>query len=261
MAGINFEVGPIASSEWKDGALTIGADQQGAAGTGRQMESLQPLGLISRPNDPTTNELAEVQTAAGALYGTRGDDQYVIPLGDPALIGKIPQVSKGGTCLYNGTGAFTTLGGQDEKGSAMTYVPYVQDGTDKAMTVSIDVATAGQQNIQIIHGDGHSVKILADGSIVISNKTGSAFVIVDNDSVKIAGNVTLVGGTVVGNSPTAQPVMLAPDLMTWIGQVNAALAACAAVSGATTSGAVFPTVAAPTAVPVLTTLLSASPTP
>lgn len=259
MAGINFEVGPIASSEWKDGALTIGADQQGAAGTGRQMESLQPLGLISRPNDPTTNELAEVQTAAGALYGTRGDDQYVIPLGDPALIGKIPQVSKGGTCLYNGTGAFIVQNGQVEKGSTMIYVPYKDGSTDKAMVVSIDVGTDGSQNIQIVHGDGHGVKMLGGGKheVILSNKAGNGFVIVDDDGVKIAGNTTLVGGTVVGNSPTAQPVMLAPDLMTWITQANVAFAAIAAAGGNPTN----PTVTAPVAVPALTTLLSASPTP
>ena len=143
----------------------------------------------------------------------------------------------------------------------MLYVPYVQDDADKSMALSIDVQTAGSQNVQLIHGEGHSFKMLATGEVMLTNRGGDAYLQVDDDGVKIAGNTTIVGGVVVGNAPTAQQLPLGPDLMTWIGQVNAALGALNAVGGAPTAGANFPAVIVPTAVPILTTLLSASPTP
>lgn len=246
---LELDLGLCVSSEWVDGALKVGVDLLGVEGSGRQLEPLQPLGLYARPDDP--DAVGGVATnGSGALFGFLGDDGFVMPTTDPRTIGKVPQVKKGGTVLYNGRGCFLHMDG--ETGATMLYVPYA-NGT-KAMVVSIDVSPGGQENIQIRHGDGHGVSLLGSGEVAINNRAGDAGIVIDDSGITLNGNVKLVGGLVAGNVAAAEPVMLSTQLLAWIGQANAAFAAIAAAAGQPTN----PTVTAPVAAPVASTVVSAS---
>lgn len=257
---LEFDYGTCVSSTWDGGSLKVGVDHLGEQGSGRPLLPLQPLGLYARPLDPTMVG-GRVMKGAGALYGYQGDDGFVMPTTDPRLIDLIPKIGKGGTVLY-GAGPFMTMGGEDVLGSVMVLVPYkkVNGSNTKSMVLSFDVSTDGTENIQLTHGEGHGLKLLGDSnkSILLGSANGQATLMIDNNGINLIGKTKVVGGgLVVGNAPAAQPVMLAPDLMAWIAQVNVALAAAAAGSGLPTN----PTIVAPVAVPKFSSLLSASELP
>jgi hypothetical protein len=251
---LEFDYGTCVSSEFKDGALRIAPDLLGPEGSGRGGESIQPLGILFRPRDPDADENGTPSKGAGALYATLGDELYVLPTTDPRFLDKIPQVKPGGGVIYSAPGAFIYFDG--ETGTTQIFVPYDDDGTARTHVLTLN---AVDKCVQLTHGKGHGLSLLNDSknSVLLSNKAGDATLAVNDSGIVLNGNVTINGGIVAGNPVAAQPVMLGPDLMTWIAQVNTAMTALAAGSGLPTNA----TVTAPVAVPKLSTVASASPTP
>lgn len=254
-----WEYATAVFSEFKDGVLAITPDTQGDNSSAVTYQEIQPLGHRARPRDPEADSNGKSTIGAGLLTALQGHFGFCFPTTDPRALSRIPPTKKGGTCLHS-TGpvvGFYNIDG--DNGSQMAYVPYDLDASgnpQKSLVISIDTGTAGQENIQIRHGEGHGITIMNDAkhSIVINNKGGDACIILDDSGVTINGNLTINGGIVMGEVETAQPLVLAPELLVGWGQIIAALTTLNAAAGS-----VVPTITVPTSTPVASSKASSSP--
>lgn len=246
-------------SEFKDGVLSISPDVHGAKGSATPYHEIQPLGHRARPRDPDTDSDGKATVGAGLLTALLGHFGFCLPTTDPRALERIPPTKKGGTCLHS-TGpvvGFYNIDG--DNGSQMAYVPYDLDADgnpQKSLVISIDTGTVGQENIQIRHGEGHGVTIMNDAkhSVIINNKGGDACIVIDDDGITLNGNVKINGGLVMGEITTAQPIVLAPELLVGWAQMVAALTTISAAAGG-----MVPPIVVPTSTPVASTKGSASP--
>lgn len=202
-----------------DGFPSLGADFFGQEDAGvAPGEQLHPLGILSRPRDPELDGTGQPSKGATILRLVEGNEEHSIALGDPRAVPKLPANDKGGTVVYADTGEaalpFIRLSGTD--GTIQLYVPY--GGT--AMTIALDVSTPGQESIQLVHGDGMAIRMVAGGSnaITISNKGGDAYVSVDDAGITLNGNAQFIGGLAVGvpsppGPPPPMPVARAAEIV------------------------------------------------
>ncbi|NUP08459.1 MAG: hypothetical protein HOW73_20610 [Polyangiaceae bacterium] len=262
--GIVWDLGVATFSEFKEKVLNVSSQlfgpqtEGGDQPSGRGFRSVQPLGLLARPADPDKDSQGRISKAAGLLYGFIGNRSFGIPTTDPRAVDKIPPCRKGGTNLHS-TGtkvSFVNIDGED--GSVVIYVPYDHNASgvpQKSMAIAINVGTAGQENIQVRHGSGAAITMLSGGKspVIINNRQDNARIIVDDDGIKLNGNLTTNGGQVSGDVTSAQPLALYPDLATCIGQIIAALTT---IAGA--AGSVVPPITIPTALPKPATKASGS---
>lgn len=227
-------------SEFKDRALQIAVDLLGDAGegSGRGLQSLQPLGILARPNDPDVDSDGTPTKGAGVLYGWSGHEGFAIPTTDPRILSKIPELPKGSTVLYACNGSLIYMDGQT--GDVTHLVPYKEGSTDKAHAFTFDIAN---KSVQLRHGDGMGIAITAGGknSVVINNKAGDAYVEVNDDGAVINGaKVTINGGVLAGDPVTAQGVVLGNDFTAWKAAVDTAIATIAAAAGSMVPAGIVP---------------------
>ncbi len=221
-----------------DGFPSAGADFFGEENAGVPPgEQLHPLGILSRPRDPDVDSTGQPSKGATVMRLIEGSQEHAIALGDPRAVPKLPQNDKGGTIVYADTGAaalpFVRLSGTN--GTFQVYVPY----GNTAATISIDVSNQGAESIQIVHGSGMAIRMVAGGSnaVTISNKAGDAYVSIDDNGVTLNGNAQLIGGFAVGvpsppGPPPPMPVARAAELVAWATAVNVALGQIAALLNA-----------------------------
>ena len=241
-----------------DGFSQIGADYFGEAQAGVPAgEQLHPLGVLSRPRDPEVDNQGQPSKGATVMRLVEGSQEHSIALGDPRAIPKLPQLDKGGTILYADTGAsalpFVLLNGTN--GTFQVYVPY----GNTAATIAIDVSTQGQESIQIVHGSGMAIRMVAGGAngVTISNKAGDAYVSVDDNGVTLNGNSQLIGGLAVGvpsppGPPPPMPVARAAEIVAWAANVQAALTAI--TTGLATPGPLTGPIVVPPVTPLASTV-------
>lgn len=255
-------IADILATEVEDGEVRCNLGYyQGTAddqGIGASSPLWGQFGFASRPAD----------TGAGACmacYLVNGDQKLIIATRDNRHVDKIGDLKPGGVSVYNQTGSFLTLDGAT--GTCTTYVPYAFDGdgvAQKAHAITVDVETDGSESINIVHGEGMAITMLAGGknSVVIKNKAGDAYIEINDDGIVLNGNVKVNGGITLGDTTGALPLITAPALLTWVGQVNAAITSLATHvhAGVTSGGAstAVPTVppVTPAAVPLATTKTS-----
>lgn len=241
-----------------DGYPVQGADFYGETQAGVPAgEQLHPLGILSRARDPEVDNTGQPSKGATMMRLIEGSQEHSLALSDPRAVPKLPQNDKGGTILYADTGAaalpFVRLSGTD--GTFQVYVPY----GNTAATIAIDVSTQGQESIQIVHGSGMAIRMVAGGAnaVTISNKAGDAYVSVDDNGVTLNGNGQLIGGLAVGvpsppGPPPPMPVARAAELVTWAASVQAALTAI--TTGLSTPGPLTGPIAVPPVAPLASTV-------
>lgn len=245
-------------SEWKNSTLGLTPDAHGDQPSAVPYNDIQPLGLRSRPRDPDAGPDGKPTLGAGLLTALLGHLGFAMPTTDPRALTRIPPAKKGGTCLHSTGPVVGFLNIDGETGTMMQYVPYSLDGDgnpQKSLVISIDTSTSGQENIQIRHGEGHGITIMKDAknSIVINNKAGDACIIVDDDGITLNGNVKINGGVVLGDIAGAQPLVMYPQLATFVTQTIAAFSTLLGGAGST-----VPAFTVPSAVPAPTTKVSGS---
>lgn len=209
---LELEYSTAVSSEFKDGALLIGADLLGSDGheSGRGMKSIQPLGLLARPRDPQVDSQARPTLGAGLVHSFEGGEAFAWPTTDPRALTKIPPIKPGGTVLYSFPGGFVNLDG--DNGSLLALTP---DGnTGKNHAFSMDGAAS---SLQWRHADGMGIAITRGGlnSLVLNNKAGTAYIEINDNGINMNGNTVYNGGMVLGQVASALPVALAPALQQW----------------------------------------------
>jgi hypothetical protein len=156
---------------------------------------------------------------------------------------KLPPLKKGGSLQYGATGTFGLIDGED--GSHTLYVPYafVNGTATKALLITADVKTEGEEYIALIHSNGMAITMNAvDNSILLKNASGTASISIDDDGISLNGNVKCVGGITMGDSAGAQPVVLGPALLTHLAVLGTW---AVAVHALPTVGALLPPVVIP----------------
>jgi hypothetical protein len=224
--GWTWDMGVAQLSEYGDtGVASIQVDNYGGGGV--TMEQHSPYGFFSVPLDPDAESQPGLHDGGGclSLVAWEGNRGHAWALNDLRVTKKLPKLKKGGSIQYGATGSFDLIDGID--GSQRAYVPYQFTGTvaAKAMLVSIDVSAAGAEQIQIVHGDGMAITMIAGGkhSIVIKNKAGDAYIELNDDGIILNGNVKIVGAASIGVPPPSpdltQPLVNETTLLAWINAV------------------------------------------
>lgn len=189
-------------SEYIEGILRIAVDMHGTKdepGSGRTLEVISPLGLIARPMDPDTDPSTQMVIGAGCLLAEQGSQAWAFPTTDPRFVASVPELQKGGTALYNATGAWFRLDGD---GVAQLYVK--QDETS-AHSLTIDPEL---NMIQFCHALGQNFSMNEDGGTLTCSPNGKVWVKVTDDGIVLNGPVTIMGSCIVGNPTTAVPVAI-----------------------------------------------------
>jgi hypothetical protein len=209
-----------------DGFLGLQVDLYGEERSGAPaFEMHSAYGFLSMPLDPEKDGNAQATAnACTVLYGWEGSRGHAWPLSDPRVIVKLPKLLKGGSMQYAATGTYSYMDGKT--GSLTTYVPYAFVGgvATKSMSIELNVDTAGQESISIIHGDGMAMT-MAQGSLVLKNATGSVYLELNASGGVLNGAWAVPGGLAAGDIGSAQPLVSAPALIILLQALSKALGA------------------------------------
>lgn len=219
----------------EDGFLLISHDAHGEKTSGvHPGEAHWQGGTWYRPRDPDTDSDGNPKKGCTVWQVWEGNQNHIKVASDPRAVPKLPRAKKGGSGYYGDTGKgqlpYIAFDGED--GSFTLYVPYdfsgepPNDSPNKAMAISVDVSTAGEERIQIIHGGGASASLLADGSVVLvpSDKGASISALVGGKIV-LNGNTSIQGAVLMGNPSAAFPVALATQLQAYLTGLETAISA------------------------------------
>lgn len=257
MSDIEFDFMMCAIADYdEDGHAQIQTDSPGVDGSEgtHPAEMLTPLGFHARPLDPERGSGTDIGLGVPVLCVTSGDFRYVIPWNDPRDVGKLPKLRKGGTMLSGGAGELRSFAifdgldpsGKQQSGSFTLVTSYLKGGAKKSLGFSMNVRTSGEEEISIVHGEGHRITMGASGSrsITLANAAGDAYVEIGDDGNVIAGPTRVQGGLTVGEQLAALPVASGPvtasminALVIALNGVSAALAAVANIPGPIVPGA------------------------
>lgn len=207
----SWRIGAAQFSEYDaDGFLGLQFDPQGDEGGAALLELAHPFGFAARPLDPDADGLG-----CAVLVGRSGSrDGFAWLSSDPRVVGKIPELKKGGSVQYGATGTYSVIDGDD--GTWTEYVPCAFDaeGTPtKAHLVQVGLDANGERAISIIHADGMALTML-DERVVIANKAGDAYIEIGPDGIVLNGNVKLNGGVDIGGTG-GQPLVNATAFAVW----------------------------------------------
>lgn len=191
---------------------------------------------LPHPGTRAPNGDVDSERSCRVLLGRGNYDGHAWPLNDPRWSFKLPKEQPGGSMQYGGKlgqPAFSLIDG--ESGSYQLYVPYAFSGEGedavpaKAMSIAVNVRNAGAESIEIIHGDGMAITVLAGGknAIVLKNKAGNAFLVIDDDGVTAVGPTKLYGGVEVGLTTLDSKVALASPLLEYLTALETLLKAMA----------------------------------
>lgn len=235
---ISWDIGLATVSSYKDGAhLGIQVDGYGEDQAAMPEGFCAELGgIMCRPDDPALDPEGQPipDKATQVMYGWEGGRQFVVPMNDPRVTAKSPQLTKGGKQIVVKSGAFSQWDG--DTGSFTTYVPYDFPGDDvsktanKACLFAIDTRAKGSETIQIVHGCGTAFVMMGDGTITIKNKAGDACYVLDSTGHLLNGNTKIYGGLHIG-SPAAMPIALAPGVQAQIATIQTQMTAISVALG------------------------------
>lgn len=260
--------GRVAASKLQGAANAILANvellkgDEGARETSADEPLYGQIGFYCRPMPPVAADAADGLNPEGEaeVVALRVGDQVIPFTGrDLRLNAQVnPQDGHCGMAHYGG--GFFELGWNASKNGTMATLYTLRKTSggapDKAHVFTMNTEEASS-SIILLHEAGQSITMGPDGQTVLCNAGGNGFIEVKDDG-KIVLNgaaISVVGGAMVGSQNPADGdfVMLATQLLAWIGQANAAFAAIAAAAGANPN----PTITAPVAVPVPATMLKA----
>lgn len=221
----------------EDGHPEIQTDSPGMGGQAgtHPARMLMPNNFHSRPLDPDKGPNGAVGLGASGLCVMMGDMRHVMPLEDPRDRAKIPKLRKGGSMMSGGAGeyrSFITIDGLDPDGvqtpgSLSMFAAYAKAGAKKSLAISFNVRTPGEEEISVIHGEGHKIVLSADGSVQLWNKDASCWIECGDDGNVLAGDTTIRGSCNIGGD-AGLPVALAPMVFAMVMALAAKIESAAA---------------------------------
>jgi hypothetical protein len=203
-------------------------------------------GIGHRPRDPDTDNEGSSKRGANVWQAWEGNQAHIILGSDPRAVPKLPRAKKGGSFFYADTGKgqlpYIVMDGDD--GSFTLYVPYAFSGLTptKAMAISIDVPN---QALQIVHGSGSVVSMLADGSVsLVASDKGASITVSAGGHIVINGNTVINGGATIGSPVGALPAAIAGPAQAYLTALEALLLTVSAATQPPTTAAVTAFIAA-----------------
>lgn len=218
------------------------------------------LGVVARPKGPVAQKDATGLNPKGeceVICVKNEDGLQPIAARDLRINARTNPV-EGEVVLAGYDGGFVSIKtASNGQGSQLVMLAPALNGSGTITTSHALVMDPGTQNaVSLVHRSGHGLILTSAGNAIVKNAAGDVYLQASSSALTLNGNTQVVGGMVVSpGTPTPQPVMLSTDLLTWIGQVNAALAVIVGAAGSN----VVPTIVAPTAAPIASTKLSAAP--
>lgn len=202
----------------EDGYPIVQPDVFGEERSGTHpMELHHASGFFGMPHEPRLDPAGKLDPTGSnqVLYAWEGSQGHAIGLADVRVIDRLPKVVLGGSVHYGGRRARPAFSMFDGKtGSFQLYVPYAfSDDSDdavpsKACTIGVNVRTPGAESVEIVHGSGCAVTMTEKG-VVIKNKSGNAYIELNDDGIVLNGNVKVTGAFEYGGSPAPVPMLLA----------------------------------------------------
>jgi len=194
-----------------------GAGELGAAGEhDSEAEVFGALGVVGRPLPPGASggqsshaEVVCLRTADG-LVPIAARDVRLRMQGNGPGSGTIALVGYGG-----GFHSLSPVDGADlNKGTVIVaYCPYDYSPggvAQKAHAIILD-PTSGNESISIVHAEGQSLLLMADGSMRMQSPDGQSYVQLKDGKVEISAAQIVLNGTVsVGNPTVAAAFPLLP---------------------------------------------------
>jgi hypothetical protein len=162
------------------------------------------LGLYGRPLPPVSATAATLDSPEGeceVLAWKQEDRAYAFAYRDLRISAKAnPAEGEVGIAQYQG-GFISLAPNTDEDGTTITiYAPRNVSGVATAASVITLDSTDGNQQITLMHEKGQSVCLTAEDKIVLMNKTGTAYIEINNDGIFLNGNCYLNGSVVLGTN-------------------------------------------------------------
>lgn len=184
-----------------------------------------PLGLLVNPLD--VGKMPDGVTPAQADYlGVRTADGVIPVVGwDPRIAAAFPNgPAKGTVALAGYAGGFHSidLTNNGTSNIHVIYAPIPGEEEAQAHAIILDT-TNGNESVSAVHYLGQGLFMTHDGKLYLKSADGSASVFVKNGEVDIFGNVVISGGVVMGNPSSAVPLVMFPDLSSYIGSLELAL--------------------------------------
>jgi hypothetical protein len=269
--GITFELGQVQLTEYD--AKDVLSAQPDGLGESPGISSQQVhhfLGLVARPSDPDLGPDGQPLEGAGglALIGKDGPDRFIIPLGDPRDLAKLPIAKKGERILYGPAANFVRL--QADGGiTAFT----TTDGTLNGKSVYCRVSPTGflmfapwgklsfdDNGFHMLHSSGARIDAGAIGGLPAPLDQLGSYLKLAAASVQVEAAIVALG-TAAGASDAAAratPTVTAlQSVSTALLAVQAALSALAAVPANSAAGAAV--AASGTAVGAAVTVIGSTP--
>jgi hypothetical protein len=165
-------------------------------------------GFFCRPRPPVAKEDETGLDPEGACEAVAlrvGDQTIPIAYRDLRLSSVVnPKEGELGLAHYGGGFVSLKLNTDEDGTNIVLYAPRKNSsGTvTNASCVSID-STDGNQHICLLHESGASITLTKEGKILLMNKTGNAYVEINDDGIFLNGNCYLNGSVILGDKTAA----------------------------------------------------------
>jgi len=193
------------------GGSGIGGFDSDDGEVGQDIEAYGAPGIVWRPRVPEEINNETIGTECEAVRVS--DDLIPVSYRDLRWNRAFPSPKPGTIALVGYGGGFLSF--DDVDGSTngtiqVLYCPYAFSGgvAGKCHSITLDPE---EETVTIVQGDGSSVILDSKGAIIRS-PDGSARIEITNGSITIVGNVTVVGGMVVGVNPLVPAAVGVPVL-------------------------------------------------
>lgn len=218
--GLRIELGQAILCEYdSEGILRAQPDGAGEARLG-SFEILAPLGLVARAPSAATDSTGKPSGGGGCkLFVLKdGTDYRVMLLGDQRDLVKIPPLPVEGGAALVAPGcpvpSFHVISSKDG-----THQFYVEVG-DSAHVATIGLDANGDSIIEWVHARGMALTFFRD-TAVLKNRTGNAYVELNDEGIILNGNCKVTGAFDVG--ATSFPLVMAPPLVVELQALQTAL--------------------------------------
>jgi hypothetical protein len=216
-------------------------DTSGTSETAKDVPLHGALGVVVRPRPPDATGGPDV------VVGRTDDDVVVLSALDRRLSAARQNLAEGSVNLVGYGQAFVGIDDANAgHGSVVTiYVPYAFTGPNNAPTkahvFTLDTTT-GNESVSLVHSSGAALMFTPDGNVVVKNPAGDAFLQVGPNGVTFNGQIKARTSAVVGDTGSAQEVVLGTGYLAFAAQVVAAIAAAKTALGSAGSAIVVPTI-------------------
>ena len=243
---MNLRSGTAVSSYYEAGFLGISVDLDGGQKAGAPpMAPMHPYGFVSRPADPVADAGGIPTLGCEVLYGWDGPQGYVLPLGDPRVMAKLPEVQGGESFQYGPTGQFVRCHA-DGSISLFTTDDATTDGRSIYLKISPTTGleyscpwgrlTFGPNGFHVLHSSGARLDLGAIGGLPGPLSSLSSYAKLEGGIASVKGGAVSVGTDGGATNEAATTALVA--------FLDALVAAVATITPSTTGAAAMATLTA-----------------